>query len=88
MTGISNPIQRIVGLFGGQTALARLIGRSQGTVWEWVEKGQVPSNRIPEVIAAGANLNPPVRLEPNDFFIIPPDHNSNVAAGAADQAAA
>lgn len=70
MTGISNPIQLIVAQFGGQTALARRLRTSQGTVWEWVNNGLVPSARIPQIIEAARALEPPVLLEPNDFFAI------------------
>ena len=68
MTGISNPIEPIVACFGGQTALARALNASQSTVWDWVEKGRVPSTRIPSIIEAAKRLDPPVKLEPNDFF--------------------
>jgi hypothetical protein len=70
MTGITNPIEPIVAHFGGQTALSRILKTSQGTVWEWIEKGRVPSARIPEIIEAGARLDPPVILQPNDFFAL------------------
>lgn len=68
MTGIPNPIEPIVARFGSQTALARALKTSQSTVWEWVEKGRVPSTRIPLIIEAARRLDPPVTLEPNDFF--------------------
>lgn len=71
MTGISNPIEPIVARFGGQTALARALGTKQSTVWEWVDKGQVPSARIPSIIDAGKRSVPPIKLEPNDFFVQP-----------------
>jgi len=80
MTGISNPIERIVAYFGGQTALARLLKTSQGTVWEWIEKGRVPSARIPEIIKAAASLQPPVSLQPNDFFVIQHSFSAHDAA--------
>lgn len=70
MTGIPNPIEPIVAQFGGQTALSRILKTSQGTVWEWIDKGRVPSARIPEIIEAGARLDPPVMLQPNDFFAL------------------
>lgn len=71
MTGIPNPIEPIVARFGGQSALARILKTSQGTVWEWVEKGRVPSSRIPQIIEAAKQFDPPIAIEPNDFFIIP-----------------
>lgn len=63
-----SPIADIVGRFGGQNALARALGRRQSVVWEWVNKGRIPYDRIPEVIEAGKQQVPPVVLEPNDFF--------------------
>jgi DNA-binding transcriptional regulator YdaS (Cro superfamily) len=68
MIGNQNPIEQIVARFGGQSALARLLNTSQGTVWGWIEKGRVPSARIPAIIEAAKALNPPVHLQANDFF--------------------
>lgn len=62
-------VDSIVKRFGGQSALARILKTSQGTVWEWVEKGRVPSTRIPAIIDAAKQLSPPVSLQPNDFFV-------------------
>jgi DNA-binding transcriptional regulator YdaS (Cro superfamily) len=70
MPGYSNPIERIVSHFGGQTPLARMLGTRQSTVWEWVNQARVPSAKIPEVISAAARLDPPVILQPNDFFVM------------------
>lgn len=64
-----NPMARIAERFGGQTALARALGRSQSTVWEWVAAGRAPSWRIPEIIDAGRRQQPPVHLQPADFFM-------------------
>lgn len=58
----------IVAHFGGQNSLARILSTRQSTVWGWVSKNRVPSQRIPEIIAAAAKLNPPVTLRPDDFF--------------------
>lgn len=68
MTGKSLSITRIVAVFGGQNALARAVGRSQGTVWGWCQQGRVPSARIPEIIEAARKLTPAVALRPDDFF--------------------
>lgn len=68
MTGNSNPILAIVAQFGSQTAFAKAIGKAQGTVWEWISNGRVPSQHIPVIIKAGAKQSPPISLEPNDFF--------------------
>lgn len=71
MTGNSNPISDIAARFGSQNAFARALGKRQSTVWEWISNGRVPSASIPEVIAAAARHNPPILLEPNDFFRSP-----------------
>lgn len=80
MPGIQNPVQRIISHFGSQSALARSLSTSQGTVWEWIRTGRVPAARIPEIIKAAAHLDPPVDLEPNDFF--PP---ADVLRGKSDR---
>lgn len=67
MSGIEH-LQRIVAAFGGQAALGRAIGASQGTVWGWLKSGFVPTRRVPQIIAAAARLDPPVTLTPADFF--------------------
>jgi hypothetical protein len=72
MVGSPSPIGRVVALFGGQNAMARKLGRRQGTVWGWLNQGRVPSARIPEIIAAARDLDPPVALRPDDFFDISP----------------
>lgn len=61
-------LERIVTAFGGQNAMARALGTSQGTVWGWLRAGHVPSRRIPAVIAAAAGLPTPIKLTPADFF--------------------
>lgn len=68
MTGNPNPIAEIAARFGSQTDFARAMGKRQSTVWEWISKGRVPSTCIPDVIEAGARHEPPITLEPNDFF--------------------
>jgi len=68
MMETDNPIERIVVQFGDSQALARQIGRGKSTVFEWVAKGRVPVQNIGNVIMAGRRMNPPIDLEPNDFF--------------------
>jgi predicted DNA-binding transcriptional regulator AlpA len=63
-----NPIQRIADRFGSVTDMARQIGMSQPAVWDWVSRGYVPSKRIPMIIETGRAMDPPIDLEPNDFF--------------------
>lgn len=63
-----NPIARIVTRFGGQNAMARAMKCRQSGIFRWVANGHVPSQRIPEVIRCGAAQDPPILLDPNDFF--------------------
>ena len=39
-----NSAQRIIAKFGGQTSLARLLGRGQSTVQHWANRGAIPKN--------------------------------------------
>ena len=68
MKEAENPIERIVAQFGGSSALARQVGRGSSTISDWVANGMVPSHRIEAVIKAGRRMDPPIILEPNDFF--------------------
>lgn len=74
------PIREIVLRLGGQSAVARLVGVSQGTVWGWVNSGRIPAWRIPEIIEAAANLPEPITLSPADFF---PKHKPTTSEAAA-----
>ena len=47
-------LERIVAAFGGQNAMARALGTSQGTIWGWMRGGFIPSRRIPAIIEAAA----------------------------------
>jgi myo-inositol-1-phosphate synthase len=42
-TGQGNPAQRVIARFGGQTALAGLLGRRQSTIEHWASTGRVPA---------------------------------------------
>lgn len=79
MRGYDDHLGQIISKFGGQNALARALGRRQSTVWGWVSRGQVPNRRIPEVIAAAAQLDPPVYLRPDDFFDLTPRSEERAA---------
>lgn len=79
MSDKSHPVARVISIFGGQTAMARRLGCRQSTVWEWQQKGRVPSQKIPVIINAARDLSPPVDLTANDFFLVPSDHSASVA---------
>jgi Bacterial toxin YdaS len=68
MSKAENPIRKISERFGTVTGMARRVGVSQPAVWDWVNKGMVPSKQIPLVIEAGRAMADPIDLEPNDFF--------------------
>ena len=63
-----NPIEVIVRRFGGQSELARNLGCSQATVWHWSKVRRLSSHHIERIIEVGREMDPPVDLEPNDFF--------------------
>jgi hypothetical protein len=64
--------ERVVALFGGADALARLLAHGDAAIVAgWVESGRIPSGEIPEVIAASARGG--FWLSHADFFIVPED---------------
>ena len=40
----------VIGKFGGQTALARLLGKSQSTIQHWAKSGRIPAKWQPELL--------------------------------------
>jgi hypothetical protein len=74
--------ERVIGLFGGITGLARALGhRHPTTVQGWRDRGRVPSEQIPEVIDAGRKAG--VSLTHEDFFIVPAAENKTAKKGRA-----
>jgi DNA-binding transcriptional regulator YdaS (Cro superfamily) len=78
-----HPIEAIVTRFGGQNVMARTLGCSQPTVWCWAKNGSLPARHIERIIEAGRLMDPPIDLEPNDFFPvryrkIPPRYRKRV----------
>ena len=57
-----NPAKNVVDKFGGQSALAKMLGKRPGTVQYWVKTGMIPSRRQPELLnlakKKGVNLHP------------------------------
>ncbi|HJQ55971.1 MAG TPA: YdaS family helix-turn-helix protein [Vineibacter sp.] len=39
----ATPLQKAIELAGGQSALARLVGKRQSNVWRWLKAGRVPA---------------------------------------------
>lgn len=69
-----NTAQKIIEKFGGQSALAELIGKGQSTVQYWSKSGRIPAKWQKELLQlAQANT---INLNPSDFVqmdYIPPE---------------
>ena len=63
----NNSIEQIIDRFGGQSALAGLLGRRQSTVQHWVNTGRIPSQWHKPLLKLAREKG--VRLEPNDFVV-------------------
>ncbi|WP_408884636.1 carph-isopro domain-containing protein [Komagataeibacter europaeus] len=61
-------IDKLIMLFGGVNRMAKLVGVKPPSVIGWRYRRCIPSRRIHQIAEAGAQLNPPIILEPNDFF--------------------
>ena len=62
-----NQAQRIIGRFGGLTAMARALGhKNPTTVQGWKLRGVIPPKQQQKVLDAGQSLPEP--LTPADFF--------------------
>src|SRR5688572_23747889 len=60
----------VVAKFGGQAALAKLLGTAQSTVQYWVQSGTIPAKRHPALLALARERG--IELYPGDF-IAPPE---------------
>jgi transcriptional regulator with XRE-family HTH domain len=58
--------RQIIERLGGTRALARRLGISPGTVNYWKKQKRVPAKHQADLIAAGADLDPPICAQ--DFF--------------------
>src|SRR5262250_1862996 len=59
------PAERVIRRFGGQSALAQLVGRRQSTVEHWASTGRIPSQWHEQLLAL-ARLHG-IALEARDF---------------------
>lgn len=64
-----NTAQKVIAKFGGQTALARLIGKRQSTVGYWARTGVIPAKWQRQLLDLAQDHG--VGLSPDDFFISP-----------------
>lgn len=60
-----NGAQLVIGRFGGQAALARLLGRSPSTVQHWAKSGTIPSKWQGQILDLANEQG--IELEPSDF---------------------
>jgi len=65
-----NAAQRVIARFGGQTPLARLLGKRQSTVEHWAKTGRIPAQWHRKLLALARERG--VMLEPKDFVPTPP----------------
>ena len=59
------PSQRIIARFGGQTALANLLGRRQSTIEHWASTGRIPAQWHAPLMALARQKG--IVLEAKDF---------------------
>src|SRR5579862_6857265 len=73
-----NPAQRVIGRFGGQSALAQLLGRRQSTVEHWAQTGRIPAQWHQPLLALARQRG--IVLEARDF-VETSKHQIEPAAG-------
>src|SRR6201986_4772148 len=60
-----NPAERVIRRFGGQSALARLLGKRQSTVEHWAQTGRIPAQWHQPLLALARQRG--ITLEARDF---------------------
>jgi myo-inositol-1-phosphate synthase len=73
-----NPAERVIRRFGGQSALAQLLGRRQSTVEHWAQTGRIPAQWHQALLALARQRG--IVLEARDFVEIS-KHHIEPAAG-------
>ena len=71
MGSVHNPAERIISRFGGQSALASLLGKRQSTVQHWASTGRVPAQWHQPLMSLARQKG--IILEPKDFVEPRPD---------------
>ena len=61
-----NPAQRVIHRFGGQSALAQLLGKRQSTVEHWAQTGRIPAQWHQALLALARQRG--IKLEARDFM--------------------
>jgi DNA-binding transcriptional regulator YdaS (Cro superfamily) len=62
----ATPLERAVRAVGGQSALGRLVGVSQATVWYWIRTGKSLQAEHVQTVSAATGI-PPHELRPDIF---------------------
>ncbi|HKF17484.1 MAG TPA: inositol-3-phosphate synthase [Candidatus Dormibacteraeota bacterium] len=60
-----NPAERVIGRFGGQSALAELLGRRQSTIEHWAATGRIPAQWHQPLMSLARQRG--ITLEARDF---------------------
>jgi P63C domain len=71
-----NAAQTIIEKFGGQTALANLLGKGQSTVQHWVKVGMIPAKWQGEILRIARTKG--IELQPIDFMHIPGNESEEI----------
>ncbi|MBM4327094.1 MAG: hypothetical protein FJ118_08005 [Deltaproteobacteria bacterium] len=61
-----SPAAKIIAKFGGQSALAKLLGKKQSTIQNWYAKGVIPAKWQNELLRLAREIN--IEIGPEDFF--------------------
>lgn len=61
--------QKVIGKFGGQSALARMLGKSPSTVQYWAKIGTIPAKWQGQILALAREHR--IKLSPTDFIESP-----------------
>lgn len=76
-----NYVARIVEAFGGTRAMSRALARPVSTVQSWKDRGSIPDEHKPHVLACATELQ--LGLTPADFFPHAPSPEAAPAETAA-----
>ena len=74
----TNSAERIINRFGGQSSLARLLGRRQSTIQHWANTGRIPAQWHEPLLSLARQKG--IILEPKDF-VAPQPNAVEPAAG-------
>jgi P63C domain-containing protein len=72
-----NIAEKIIKRFGGQTQLAKLIGKNQSTVQYWAKAGTVPTKWHKQLLKIASEKS--IHLSPSDFVYGESTNNTNIS---------